>query len=289
MRGQANPLLLLFLCAAIAAVARKRDFQAGMWLAGAICLKIFPAFLLIYPVWRRNGRLLAGCFAGLAVGLIFIPLLVFGPAQTWRHYQKLANVLVAPGLGLDTDQSRADELTYVTSTDSQSILATMHNTFHADRATRPSQASTAVRMASWAIGGCLTIATLWAAGRGKPRSATSEAAFFGLLIIVMLLLCPVCHLHYFSFALPLVMAPLAARWQGGETLQVGAGMAVLFIVNAIGNAIPNMWWMEIPRDLGLAMYATLALWCSGVILVWRQRQGKFPGSAKSGNPHGLAA
>ena len=49
-RGQVNLLLLAVVCGMIAAALRSRNFQAGLWLAGAICLKVIPAFLLIYPL-----------------------------------------------------------------------------------------------------------------------------------------------------------------------------------------------------------------------------------------------
>ncbi len=289
MRGQSNPLLLAFLCATVAAVLKKRDFQAGIWLAGAVCLKIFPAFLLVYPLWRRNGRLLAGCCAGLLAGLVAVPLLTFGPARTWHHYEKLAVVLVIPGLGEGTDLSRAEELTHITSTDSQSIVATLHNTLNLDRSTRPPQASVPVRLISWLIGGCMTLLTLLAAGRRQTISGTSEVAFFGALVLIMILLCPVCHLHYFSFALPLVMALVAARWQGTGTLHLGAGMIGLFIVNAIGNALPHIWGLELLRDVGLAMYMTLALWLVGVIFVWQQWRKASTESAGQRELRGVAA
>ena len=33
-----------------------RNFRAGLWLALAICIKVIPAFLLVYPLWKRDGR-----------------------------------------------------------------------------------------------------------------------------------------------------------------------------------------------------------------------------------------
>src|SRR4029077_16859452 len=60
VQGQVNLLVLALLCGMIAAVLRGRRFQSGLWLAAAICLKVIPAFLLIYLVWRRELRGLAG-------------------------------------------------------------------------------------------------------------------------------------------------------------------------------------------------------------------------------------
>ncbi len=63
-RAQVNLLLLVLLCATAAAAVRGRRFQAGLWLAGAICLKIIPAYLLVYPLLKRDWRWLAGCAWG---------------------------------------------------------------------------------------------------------------------------------------------------------------------------------------------------------------------------------
>ena len=89
-------------------------------------------------------------------------------------------------------------------------MATLHNTLHLDRATRPADASPAVAGVSYLLGGLLTAVTLWAGGWRRRLQGPDVPLYFGALILVMLLLCPVCHLHYFSMAVPLVMGLLAA-------------------------------------------------------------------------------
>ena len=96
---------------------------------------MFPAFLLLVPLVRRDLRCLAGCAAGLAVGLVLVPVAAFGPARTRDYYAEYVRVTLAPGLGLGADPSRADELTEVGATDSQSLVAALHNTLHPDRLT----------------------------------------------------------------------------------------------------------------------------------------------------------
>ena len=172
MRGQANFLVLALVTAGLAATLRGRNFQAGLWLAGAACLKIFPAFLFLFPLWRRDRRCMAGGAVGFLLGLVVIPLAALGPARTWQCYARLGNVLVLPALGADGDQSRAEELTKVNgAADNQSLLCVLHNTFHRDRATRPQQASSGERLASYFLGGLLTLLTL-ASGRLAAQSRT---------------------------------------------------------------------------------------------------------------------
>src|SRR5947208_3629762 len=127
VRGQVTALLLALLCAFIAALVRGRRLTAGLWLAAAICLKIIPVLLLVVPLGRRDGRCLIGCALGLLLGLFVLPATVFGPARAIDCSRQLYEVLLAPAVGVGSDDSRRLELTSVTLTDSQSFQATLHN------------------------------------------------------------------------------------------------------------------------------------------------------------------
>jgi len=180
-------------------------------------------------------------------------------------------VLIAPGLGTGKDLSRADELTLVTSTDSQSLLATMHNTLHFDRASRPRQASAGVRLASMLLGGGLTLLLLMTArGRG-PSSPPAEVMFFGGLVLLMALLCPVCHLHYFSLSLLSLTGLLALAWEGKPGLRLGHGLKILLAANIVLNVLPNLPQLNLLRDGGLAMYMALAVWAVALLAIRREK------------------
>jgi hypothetical protein len=274
MRGQVNLLVLLLLCAALASEIRRRRLWAGLFLAGPMCIKIFPAFLALHPFWRRDGRYLLGVALGLFLGLVLIPLAVFGPAATVQQYCKLTEVLVLPALGLGTDRSRAEELINVTATDSQSIVATLHNTMHIDRATRPAQAAGATRGASLLLGGAMTLITLLA-GRRRHGDSTATVLFFGLLVLNMLFLSPVCHLHYFCLALPLVMGLMVAQWERRGVFRLGRGLTMVLTLNAVAAIPPQLPGCEILRDCGLTLYGSLLLWWAGVTTLWhRTRQNR---------------
>jgi len=272
MRGQVNLLVLLLVCGLAAAVVRGRSWQAGMWLAGAICLKVIPAFLLLIPLGRRDLRCLAGCALGLAVGLGLVPLVVFGPEQTVAYYAEWTTVLVRPGLGTGDDESRARELTDATATDSQSFQAIFHNTLYPDGATRPRTVAPAVRLAHWLTGGLLTLLTLLAARR-LPASGPDQVLLLGSMVLIMILLSPVCHLHYFCLAVPLVMALLSVAWEGRSTLLPGKGLTLVLLVLVIANTLPNFPAFQRLRDDGLAAYAALLLWSVGIVTLWRRTRG----------------
>ena len=269
MRGQVNLLLLALLCGMAAATLRGRSLLAGGCLAGAICLKVFPAFLLLFPVWRRDVRCLAGCALGLLVGVALVPTLVFGPARTVQYYEKYARVLLGPALGLGQDQSRAKEMIETTANDSQSLQAALHNTLHPIRAERPAQPTALVRWVPRIVGGLLTLLTLIAAGWQKSDSGPGLALFLGALVINMLILSPVCHMHYFSLCVVIVLGLVSAQWEScGSGL--GIGLMLIFVVNILCYIPPNIPGWLILRDWAITLYPTLMLWTAGIMTLWKR-------------------
>jgi alpha-1,2-mannosyltransferase len=274
MRGQVNLLLLALLCGMAAATLQGRSLLAGGCLAGAICLKVFPAFLLLFPLWRRDARCLAGCALGLAVGVALIPTLVFGPARTVQYYEKYARVLLGPALGLGQDQSRAKEMIETTANDSQSLQAALHNTLHPIRAQRPAQPTALVRWIPRIVGGLLTLLTLTAAGWQKRDSGPNMALFLGALVINMLILSPVCHMHYFSLCVVIVLGLVSARWESHGS-GLGIGLTLIFVVNILCYIPPNIPGLLILRDWAITLYPTLILWTAGIVTLWKRSRAAF--------------
>ncbi len=280
MRGQANLVLLLLLCGMAAGTLRGLRFRAGLCLAGMICIKVFPVYLVLYPLWRRDLRCLAGCAVGLLLGMVLIPLAVFGPALTVKHYQKWATVLLGPALGAGDDRSRATELIDVVSTDSQAFQAVLHNTIYPDRLTRPVQVSGWVRAAHWLIGAALTGLTLLAAGRRRLDGARA-VLLLGALTTIMLLLCPVCHLHNLALLALLAGALAALDWERSGRAHISWGLLTLFAVFVGLSVLPQLPRYPATRDLGVAMYAALLLWLTAVVKLWRGAPGtEAPGTER---------
>jgi hypothetical protein len=269
-RGQVNLFLLALLCAALAASVRGRPWRAGLWLSGAICLKLLPVFLLLYPLWRREWRALAGCALGLVIGMGFIPMLAFGPEKTVAYYRQWDQQVLRPGMGGGEDHSRARELTNITGTDSQSLLTTLHNTLHLERTTRPVEASAVVRFTALGVGALMLLLTfLSALGR---RGSAAQVILGGQLIVLMILISPVCHIHYFCLAIPLVMGLCWTAWERRGYPHIGTGLASLLVVNAVCGTIPSIPGLEVLRDLGLGMYPVIGLWLAGCVALWRHHQ-----------------
>jgi alpha-1,2-mannosyltransferase len=273
--GQVTPLLLLLCCSTAAALLRRRSFEAGAWLAGAICLKLIPFFLLFYPLWRRDRRMLVGCVAGVLLGGVAVPAAVLGPARAASYYREWVEALVLPGLGLAEGSDRAEELLNVTATQSQSPLGVMHHTLHAGDPHPPVEPAPGVRLAHWTIGGGLTLLTLAAAGRrGGARDGTAEVLLFGALIADMLLLSPVCHQHYLTLLVPLAMGLLAAAGSAPRPLLRPRTAQWLLAANAVASLAPFIPGCKVLHFLGLAMYAELALLLTAAIALRRNARAE---------------
>lgn len=272
MRGQVDMILLALFCGMAACALRGRSVGAGILLAAAISIKVIPAFLLLYPLWKRDTRWLASCAAGVVVFLIVVPAAVFGPRQTMAYYQEWDELVLRPGLTKRGDQTRAEELTNVTGTDSQSFVAVAHNLRYPTRP-RPAMASSSERLLHWALGALLTLTTLAVASRARRcggDGAAENALFLGSLVLLMLLTSPVCHLHYFSMSTPLAMGVLAASWRRhGHSPLLTPGLIALFAFNVVANAVPRIPGMEMTRDLGLATLAALTLWAWACASLWK--------------------
>jgi hypothetical protein len=262
-RGQVNLLLLAILCGMMAAAVRGQRFRAGLWLAGAVCLKIIPGFLLLYPLWRRDAKWFAGWAVGMLIGYVAVPAALLGPQQAWEYHLALVEKVLGPGVGRGNDHSRDDEIMKMTRNDSQSFLAAIHNTMHPDRWTRPEFPTKAVRNIALALGILMMVLTLAAAGWRTRTGPAGEVQFLGALVIVMLLSSPICHQHYFCLAIPLVM---------GLTQRSGLSkraLAAVFAFDLLVCSLPILPPLEILRDVGSSMYGNLALWGVGVGALWR--------------------
>jgi hypothetical protein len=273
-RGQITFMVILCVAGIFASLMNGHRLRSGLWLAAAICLKIIPAFLLLFPLWRRDGRALAGATLGLGAGFLVIPSLYWGIPQAWELNRQMVDSVLHPGLRLGGDQTRAEELTNITATDNQSFLAILHNYQYWGRLeTRPGQPAAWARTAHWLIGGILTLALLGAAGRRPDDDPIRCLVFLGSLFLLMALVSPVSHLHYFSMALLLVMALLNASLEGREAaLRPRPALWALLVSAGIGYALPSIPVWEARREAGLPMIVSVVLLGVSMHYLWAHRR-----------------
>lgn len=99
-----------------------------------------------------------------------------------------------------------------------------------------------------------------------------EVAFLGSLIIVMLLLSPVSHPHYFVLLLPLITGLMASQWQRLGYHRLGAGLMAALLAQGVAHVVTSMpgETVEVLRDVGVVTYVTIGLWAVALVCLARR-------------------
>jgi hypothetical protein len=286
MRGQVNLQILALLCGWFACQLAGRRFVGGCFLAVAICIKVIPLYLLSFPVWRRDGRTLAGCAAGLLLGLVAVPLAVLGPSRTISEYRHYGDVFFGPLLGVSEDTSREKEILGMNATDSMGVKHALHNWIYRDESTRPHSYQPAEEWAHRILGVAMTLLVLLPGSRVPLAGSARAVQQWGALLGLMVIFSPISHVHYFVYCLPLVMGLLLAQWEHRTTLRLNAWLLMAFVWFAAATALPAVPGLDICRDLCLPLFGALPLLALAIFRLWR---GANSPSAASGDTARLAA
>jgi hypothetical protein len=271
-RGQIGLIMAFLLAGMSASILRRQRFRAGLWLAGMICLKLIPVFLLLLPLWRRDRRTLTGCAVGLIAGMVLIPAAVMGPSRAIAAYHSYFTETLRPGFLGDTTGSRGKELTGVDATDTNAPVAVLHHWMYPNREGRPDTPVPVVRLIHWLLALGMTALTLLAAGRRRPGDPRRDVVFLGALTLLMMTTSPVFHPHYLAMGVPLVMVLLALAWRWNGRMGLGWQWYTLFVAFFASHVLTviggPLWFL---RDLGLVLATTLALWGAAVYVLRRER------------------
>jgi hypothetical protein len=274
-RGQVDVVMLAAMSFGIYLAAAGRDLKAGFWLSLPATVKLFPVLLIIYPIWRRRWRMMAGAGAGIVLALAILPAVALGPARTNELYQNWLQVLAKPALGQGADTSRVRELTGMAGTDNQSLLAFIHNWRYHDlpRQQRPAQAPPVERYAAYAIGALMLLGVTLAIGTRWRDMPGDLLIIAGLLIGVALVVNPVSHNYYFLLVLPLVTGLLNRGLEDpaglASDLKTLLAVAVFMLTDLVARLPAIGPWL---RDLGLPLLSLVGMMAAGAMAL-REHKG----------------
>ncbi len=263
-RGQVGPLWLLLTALFIADALRQKPLRCGLWLAAAVCLKLIPIYLLVYPIWRRSWMTLFGCAIGMVIGLILIPWAALGSSHFADDYRQYIQTMVLPGItGQKIAPQLQRELEDPQDSDSQSFAVVIRNCANLALGTPRSYPPPRFAIIGhWLLAVFLTIGTLLAAGR-RRGSILSEALGLSLLTVVMLPIAPICHPHYFILILPLTATLLAAL------VRPDWGWIILLALIPVSHLLTTLPHANLLRDNGLVDWVVLLIWLASIRLLWK--------------------
>lgn len=192
-QGQLNLFLLLLLVGIWSSTRRDRPIAAGAFLALAAAIKLFPGFILLYFLVRRQWR--AVCSAAISFGLVTAATCLIVGTRTYHTY--LTQVL--PGA-----------TSWKAVWNNASIAGFWYKLF--DPSGRDDRLSPLFLSPTLATTGTLVcvaiVVALLVRTILKSRSQRDADLAMGLTIVAMLLASPVTWEHYFL----LLLVPLVVIW-----------------------------------------------------------------------------
>jgi hypothetical protein len=220
--SQIAPMLLALLCAAWFCARRNRSAAAGMFMALAAFLKLFPAGAAGYFLFSRQWRALSW-----TVGFFVAGVLLTNPVH-WIE-------LVTHGLPISYQVVGHAELTV--------LYVVRKAVAHFAGGAQPA-------VAVWGITALIDLALLAIAAAATITShgrADLDGLVFGLWVALALLMSPLAWIDETLLLLPLFLFGLLAAWQGfqsresaGNTrLIAGAATLVICIVTELIKAVPH--------------------------------------------------
>ena len=252
--GQVTTPVLLLLAAAGGAMLNRRRSLAGAFIGFAGILKLFPLYLLIYPLMRRDRPMLVGAAGGILLGLL-LPVVLMGPTASFEAYRGFVTGRLLGEVNGQGDPLIMNEM-HGSHARIQSFEYVIYDTLNPDSVNRPNFPSTGYFIAHLAVSGVLTLAVLWAMRRrGDPLG---EFLLFAALAVLVVPILPVARPHYYALAAVAFAGLYAAEWPRRKGLWPGwpvTSVAIAFVIAGLLDALNQ----HEAVDFGLATYVALAL------------------------------
>ena len=242
--SQLAPMLLALLCAAWFCARRNRPAAAGMFMALAALLKLFPAGAAGYFLFGRRWRSL-----GWTIGVFIAGVLLTNPVH-WIE-------LVTHGLPISYHVVGHAELT-VLSVVRKAVAHFAGTTVRAEPV-----------IAVWGLAALIDLALLSIAAAATITSrerADLDGLVFGMWVALALLMSPLAWIEETLLLLPLFLFGLIAAWQGYQSrepagniggnvgLIAGGATLVICIVTEVIKAAPHPGFpMLLAAYLGAAL------------------------------------
>lgn len=193
--GQVTALIFAFFCFSYWLLRRKNLFASGIVLGLIVPFKFYPALFILYFVWRRQWRMVAGAIAGSLV-VLSISFFTVGWEGNLAYFKFILSELGGGGIPAFNNQSILGFLLHT---------FTMENIFEWKKIGIPIWISLLRLLLSVGI----ISGVIWSMRRTPDSTANydiSQSLDLSLLIYLILLISPITWYHYYTWLLiPLVV------------------------------------------------------------------------------------
>lgn len=264
-RGQASLLLMWLVTWSVWLHTQGRPWRAGLVLAGAIILKIFPALLLVYWAAKRQWIAATATVVWLLVLIWVVPSAAYGVRGNYALLRQWVTTVAMPANQPDqsVDNVRYSQMINPYLDRNQSVQAVTIRWIAGGDHSREALARRV------AMGGNVAMLALsvWACRRMRPRRELLEMC---VVLQLMLFFAPVSWSHnYTLLVLPLVVA-LAVGW-GEETRPLRWALVCFTVAEVLALAVKPC------HTFGALLCGTLVLWGAFVCLLLRDGKGNGSG------------
>jgi hypothetical protein len=275
-RGQVSIVLAWLVTLSIWLMLERRNILAGLCLAGGIIIKIFPALLLAYFIWRKRWLTAGAAAVWLVLLVLGLPSLVFGAHENWRLLEHWVTRIAMPANLPDDAETnlRYDQMIDPRIARNQSVQAvTIRWLAGSDDESEIDEREPLARQVAMVINLLLAGASAVVLWRNAPANRPAGILQISLVLLLMLFLSPVSWVHnYVLVAMPLALAIAAAADPTapahGRPFQ--AAVAGYFFANITAELIEPL------HVHGILLLATLGIWAAYVWFIWRSPHEAAP-------------
>ncbi len=283
-RGQTSVLVTFLVSIAVSLFVSKRQWLAGLCLAGSIVVKVAPALLVVYFLGKRRFGIVASTAAWLVLLTVIIPSGVYG---VQRNQELLVHWMTKIARPANAPEQARDNVLYGQVLNprlkrNQSVQAVMFRWLAGrTKATAVPEREPLARRTAMAVNAALLVVCAWACCQGNAGDDTRRTLLELCSVVPLILfLSPNSWSHsYILLTLPLAvgiaMAFSDASVDTRRALRVGLVTYALCALLAITVRPLHV--------LGALLWGTLALWAAFVFVLRRRGATWISSSDPSGS------